>query len=79
MLQPLRQHELDLITRVRISTVARAPFCPLPEPRGRGRPRKWGGEVPLRELFALLEDCTQAAVWLYGRYLKVCYQCFELH
>ena len=65
--------------RVRWSTVAHAPFCPSPGKHGPGRPRKWGAKVRLSELFAPLEDCGQAAVWLYGRYVTVAYQCFELY
>jgi hypothetical protein len=79
VLRPFRQEGLHLITRVRLSTVAHAPFCPLPGQRRPGRPRKWGAEVRLRELFAPLKDCSQAAVWLYGRYVTVAYQCFELY
>ena len=78
-LKPFRQHGLHLITRVRISTVAHAPFSPLPGRRGPGRPRQWGSEVRLRELFLPLEDCAHASLWLYGRYVRVCYQCFELY
>jgi hypothetical protein len=79
VLQPFRAQGLHLITRVRWSTVAHAPFCPRPGKHGPGRPRKWGAEVRLHELFAPLEDCGQAAVWLYGRYVTVAYQCFELY
>ena len=79
VLQAFRAEGLHLITRVRLSTVAHAPFCPLPGPQRPGRPRKWGAAVRLRELFAPLEDCPQAAVWLYGRYVTVAYQCFELY
>mgnify|MGYP001050638553 CR=1 FL=1 len=79
VLQVFRAEGLHLITRVRLSTVARAPFCPLPGPARPGRPRQWGSPVRLRELFAPLEDCPQAAVWLYGRYVTVAYQCFELY
>ncbi|ASC71903.1 hypothetical protein XM38_028570 [Halomicronema hongdechloris C2206] len=79
VLQAFRAQGLHLITRVRLSTVAPAPSSPLPGQRQPGRPRKWGASVRLRELFAPLEDCPQAAVWLYGRYVTVAYQCFELY
>ena len=79
VLQVFRAEGLHLITRVRLSTVAHAPFCPLPGPPRPGRPRQWGAAVRLRELFAPLEDCPQTAVWLYGRYVTVAYQCFELY
>jgi len=78
VLQPFRQHGLHLISRVRISTVARAAFSPLPGKQGRGRPRKWGSEVPLKPLFESLEACQIAVVWLYGQQTTVSYQCFKL-
>jgi len=78
VLQPFRQHGLHLISRVRISTVARAAFSPLPGKQGRGRPRKWGSEVPLKPLFESLEACQIAVVWLYGQETTVYYQCFKL-
>ena len=62
VLQPFRAEGLHLITRVRCSTVAHAPFCPRPGKHGPGRPRKWGAEVRLSELFAPLADCGQAAL-----------------
>lgn len=79
VLQAFREHRLHLITRVRLSTVAHAPFCSLPGQRRPGRPRKWGAQVRLRELFAPLEDCDQASIWLYGRYVTVAYQGFTLY
>lgn len=78
VLKPFRAHGLHLISRVRISTVAHAAFCPVPGRRGRGRPRKWGSEVPLQPLFAPPEACLNAVVWLYGQRTTVFYQCFEL-
>lgn len=78
VLQPFRTHELHLISRVRISTVASAAFSQRPGKQGRGRPRKWGSEVPLQPLFAPPEACLKAVVWLYGQPTTVCYQCFEL-
>jgi hypothetical protein len=78
VLQSFRQHELHLISRVRSSTVAYAPFSPRPGKAGRGRPRKWGSEVPLKPLFAPPADCLKAVVWLYGQSTTVYYQCFEL-
>lgn len=78
VLAPLRAAGLHLMTRVRLSTVARAPFCPLPARRGPGRPRQWGA-MPLRELVAPCPDSPSAAVWLYGRYVTVADQCFELY
>lgn len=77
VLQPLRAHGLYLISRVRISTVARAPFSSLPGKPGRGRPRKWGSKIALQDLFAPPEACLKAVVWLYGQPTTVYYQCFE--
>jgi hypothetical protein len=78
VLHPFRQHGLHLISRVRISTVARAAFSPLPGKRGRGRPRQWGSEIALKPLFEPLEVCQTAVVWLYGQQTTVYYQCFQL-
>lgn len=77
VLQLLRAHGLHLISRVRISTVARAAFSPLPGKSGRGRPRKWGSKITLQDLFAPPEACLKAVVWLYGQPTTVYYQCFE--
>jgi hypothetical protein len=79
VLRPFRSHGLHLITRVRISTVAKAAFCRCPGRHGRGRPRQWGSEVKLRELFAPLETCLSASLWLYGQPVRVYYQCFEFY
>jgi hypothetical protein len=79
VLKPFREHGLQLISRVRISTVARAQFSPVPYRRGRGRPRKWGAAVKLRELFAPLAECDRVSVTLYGKQQQVHYQCFYLH
>jgi hypothetical protein len=78
VLKPLRANELHLISRVRISTVAYAAFSRLPGKQGRGRPRKWGSEIKLRELFAPKETCFKANVWLYGQSTTIYYQCFRL-
>jgi hypothetical protein len=78
VLQPFRAHGLHLISRVRISTVAHAAFSPLPGKHGRGRPRKWGSEIRLQDLFAAPQECLKAVVWLYGQPTTVYYQCFQL-
>jgi hypothetical protein len=57
--------------------VAYAAFSPLPGKQGRGRPRKWGSEIPLKPLFAPPEACLKAVVWLYGQPTTVYYQCFR--
>jgi hypothetical protein len=79
VLQPFRANGLHLITRVRITTVAKAVFCRRPGNHGPGRPRIWGSEVKLQALFAPLPDCQQTSVWLYGQSVTVYYQCFEFY
>ena len=79
VLKPFRQKGLHLISRARISTVARAPFCRCPDKRGPGRPRKWGSPVQLKDLFAPPEHCSTAVVCLYGKSVTVHYQTFLLH
>jgi hypothetical protein len=79
VLCPFRTAGLHLISRAKISTVAHAAFSPNPGYQGRGRPRKWGAQVKLRELFAPLEACTQASLWLYGQSQTVYYQSFEFY
>jgi len=74
-----RRHQVHLISRVRSSTVAHAPFSAVPTVKGPGRPRQWGSKVKLQTLFAPIEHCQQAKVWLYGQLVTVYYQCFELH
>ena len=79
VLQPFQAHGLHLISRVSISTVARAPFSANPKVRGPGRLRQWGSRIKLRELFAPLSDCHRAQVWLYGEQQLVYYQQFEFY
>jgi hypothetical protein len=79
VLQPFREYGLHLLSRVRISTVAYAPFSHVPGIRGRGRPRKWGTALKLRELFAPLAECEKVSVSLYGKQVTVYYQCFYLN
>lgn len=78
VLKPFRVRGLHLISRVRISTVAHAAFSPLPGKRGRGRPRKWGSEIALKQRFEPLSACQKTVVWLYGQQTPVYYQCFHL-
>lgn len=79
VLAPFREKGLHLISRVRISTVAHAAFSRRPGRHGPGRHRKWGSQIKLRELFAPIEECTKASVWLYGQSMTVYYQCFEFY
>ena len=62
VLKPSREHGLHLISRVRISTVAHAAFYSRPGNHRPGRPRQWGSEVKLRELFAPVEECAKASL-----------------
>ncbi len=77
VLVPFREQGIHLISRVRITTVAHAAFSRRPGKHGPGRHRQWGSAIKLRELFAPIETCNQASVWLYGQSMKVYYQCFE--
>jgi hypothetical protein len=77
LLKPLRQQGSHLITRMRCSTVAYAPFCPCPGVAKRGRPRQWGSPIHLQALFAAPKDCFKTQVWLYGQFTTVYYQCFQ--
>jgi hypothetical protein len=79
VLKSFRQNALHLITRVRCSTVAYAPFSSVPTLTGRGRPRIWGSSIKLASLFALVADFPTAKVWLYGQQVTVSYQCFEFY
>jgi Transposase DDE domain len=76
LLKPLRQKGSYLITRVRCTTVADAPFSPRPG-KFRGRPRQWGSPIRLQELFAAPKHCFKTQVWLYGQFTTVYYQCFQ--
>jgi hypothetical protein len=79
VLTRFRRHQLQLISRVRRSTAAYAPFSAVATVKGRGRPRQWGSKVKLQCLFAPREQCQQAQVWLYGQLVTVYYQCFTFH
>jgi hypothetical protein len=79
VLQGFRTKGLHLITRVRSSTVAYAPFSRVPTLKGRGRPRLWGSAIKLQSLFAQRSDFLEASVWLYGRSVTVLYQCYEFY
>jgi hypothetical protein len=79
VLAPFRDKGIHLISRVRITTVAHAAFSRRPGKHGPGRHRQWGSSIKLRELFAPIEACTKASVWLYGQSMRVYYQCFEFY
>ncbi len=77
VLAPFRDQGIHLISRVRITTVAHAAFSRRPGKHGPGRHRQWGSTIKLQDLFAPIELCNQASVWLYGQSMSVYYQCFE--
>lgn len=79
ILKPFRAQGVHLISRASISTVAKAQFSANPKVRGPGRPRVWGADVKLRELFGPLETCSQTVVWLYGQRQQVYYQCCQFY
>jgi hypothetical protein len=69
-------HELVVVTRAKISTIA---YEKPPEQNGRGRPRKKGEAVKLRELFnSKSESFTKAKVCLYGKEETIEYLCMDL-
>lgn len=55
-----------LITRVRSNAVAYYPAKPPPEPKGPGRPRKYGEKVKLRSLFDYPDMMQNAQSPIYG-------------
>ncbi len=79
VLQRFRQHHLHLISRSRISTVARAEFSANPTAPKRGRPRQWGDNIKLRDLFEEMGTWPTALVSLYGQSVTLCYQCFQFY
>ena len=68
--------KLSIVTRAKMSTVA----YNLPvQHNGRGRPRKKGEAVKLKQLFDLeRENFTQVKVWLYGKEETIEYLCMDL-
>jgi hypothetical protein len=66
--------ELILVMRARLSTVA---YTQPSLQKGRGRPRKKGTPVKLKELFDT-EEFTQAQILLYGKEETVQYLCKDL-
>ena len=77
VLAPFRDQGIHLISRVRITTVAHAAFSRRPGKHRPGRHRQWGSPIKLQDLFAPIELCNKASVWLYGQSMNVYYQCFE--
>jgi hypothetical protein len=68
--------ELSVVVRAKISAVAYT--LPIPH-NGRGRPRKKGERIKLRQLFETAkENFIQAKVWLYGQEETIEYLCKDL-
>jgi hypothetical protein len=66
--------KLTLVMRARFSTIA---YTYPPLRKGRGRPRKKGLPVKLKELFDT-EEFTHTKVWLYGKEELISYLCKDL-
>ena len=79
VLQRFRQHHLYLISRSRISTVARAEFSANPTVPKRGRPRQWGAKIKLRDLFDDTDSWLTETISLYGQPVSMVYQCFQFY
>jgi hypothetical protein len=62
---PLLAQGHQLVSRVRLNTVAFEP-APVPKRRGRGRPRKYGRKVRLRDLFKGWQSFNEAPSPVYG-------------
>jgi hypothetical protein len=68
--------KLSIVTRAKMSTLA---YNMPGEHKGRGRPRKKGEAVKLKQLFDSKEEIfTQAKIWLYGKEETVEYLCKDL-
>ena len=79
LLKTFREQHLHLISRVRCTTVGKAPFSQLSGKLGRGRPRKWGTSVKLQDLFAQVESFCLHPIQLYGQTVNVLYYSVQLH
>ena len=79
VLNILRQHSAHLISRARISTVAKADFCLNTSVTHRGRPRQWGSKIKLRDLFNDAHRWPKQVCSLYGKSVNMAYACFELY
>jgi hypothetical protein len=78
LLSEFRESNLHLITRMRISTVAKDSL-PATIERGRGRPRIWGESVKLRNLFNEEEYFTRETLPLYGKMVTLKYRSIDLY
>jgi hypothetical protein len=79
LLREMTQQGIDVITRAKLSTVAYRPLPPPPKKRGRGRPRKWGERVKLKELFEQATGWVAQELILYGDVRQIRWQILDLH
>lgn len=78
VIDPLLAQGHQLVSRVRKNTVAFEPAS-VPKRRGRGRPRKYGRKVRLRDLFKGWQSCSEAPSPVYGEQdLTIQYRSVEL-
>ena len=79
LIEELRQHNLRLITRVRINAVGKYPLPTQPLKRSRGRPPIWGESVKLRDLFDSKDCFTTETLLLYGKMVTLRYRAIDWH
>ena len=77
LLRALLEQGIGYVGRIRINTVAYLP-PPARQAHTRGRPRKYGDKVVLRDLYNTPEQFTWAHVQLYGEVKKLRYQVCDL-
>lgn len=70
---------IDVITRVRGTTVAWRPLPPAPEKRGRGRPRRWGERVTLRDLYEDTDGWRTDRLRVYDGERDLTWKVIDLH
>jgi hypothetical protein len=79
LLNECKAATIDVITRVRSTTVGHLPLPKPQEERGRGRPRKWGNRVKLSSLFAESDTFTQERLEFYEGPKNVRWRTIDLH
>ena len=79
LIKQLREHQLNLVTRVRINTVGKHSLPPPPAKRGRGKPPTWGKAVKLSNLFIDKDSFTTETLLLYGKQVLISYRSIDLH
>lgn len=78
MAKGLRERGDHLLTRVKSNAVAHLPPETPAAPKRRGRPRKYGDKVVLRETFKEADGWTEARVELYGEEVGVRFKAKDL-